>query len=61
MRYFYDILYIVELLFYSQRTQLITKSNVYIYYFIITLRLVSESRFHHQEGTGFTSQSVMIE
>jgi hypothetical protein len=36
--------------FYRQRTQLIMKSNVYIYYFIITLRLVSESWFHYREG-----------
>jgi hypothetical protein len=44
-------LIIVELcFFYHQHTQLIVKSNVYIYYSIITLRPVSESWFHHQEG-----------
>jgi hypothetical protein len=41
---------IVELLSYCQHTQIIVSSNVYIYYSTITLRLVSESRFHHQEG-----------
>jgi hypothetical protein len=40
----------VELLSYRQHTQLIVRSTVYIYYSIITLRLVSESWFHHQEG-----------
>jgi hypothetical protein len=42
-------LIIVELLSYCH-TQIIVRSNVYIYYFIITLRLVSESWLHHQEG-----------
>jgi hypothetical protein len=43
-------LIIVELLSYRQHTQSIMRSNVYIYYSVITLRLVSESWFHHQEG-----------
>jgi hypothetical protein len=49
MLYYYTYI-IVELLSYRQHTQLIVRSNVYVYYSTITIRLVSESWFHHQEG-----------